>query len=389
MRQRQAAVDYLRQKQLRDDQITRRLRGRTETEQQLQQKEADLVSQLGLISLPDVATAESLLATEEEHVQSIDRLKAQLEGLVGKEPVETLTALRDAAALEIEQKTAALEALGPIAKEPRARERLEVEVRDQEAALERARDDEANARARVDANPVDAEQVAYEVERSSWWREQLNALQRRARVYGLALEAIETAEQATMKTATRYLEKTMRADLERITGGRYRRVDVDDRTLDLRIYAPERGDWVEAVELSQGTIDQIYLAARLGLVRLVTQDRRPPLVFDDPFVTFDDARAGRAFSVLRDLAADFQVIYLTTSTRYDGLADVVIVLSEPTLLDEGPDDFPPPPARVADEPTAPPKRRARTREPMPVAARDPGEAEPAGAAPGDPGTPPS
>ena len=38
--------------------------------------------------------------------------------------------LRDAAALEIEQKTSALEALGPIAKEPRARERLEVEVRD-------------------------------------------------------------------------------------------------------------------------------------------------------------------------------------------------------------------------------------------------------------------
>ena len=36
------------------------------------------------------------------------------------------------------RRRSALEALGPIAKEPRARERLEVEVRDQEAALERA-----------------------------------------------------------------------------------------------------------------------------------------------------------------------------------------------------------------------------------------------------------
>jgi len=30
----------------------------------------------------------------------------------------------------------------------------------------------------------------------------------------------------------------------------------------------------------KGTLDQFYLAARLGLVRQVTQDRRPPLVFD-------------------------------------------------------------------------------------------------------------
>ena len=64
--------------------------------------------------------------------------------------------LRDAAALEIEQKTHALEGLGPIAKEPRARERLEVEVKDQEAAVDRTRDDEATARARADANTVDS-----------------------------------------------------------------------------------------------------------------------------------------------------------------------------------------------------------------------------------------
>ena len=53
----------------------------------------------------------------------------------------------------------------------------------------------------------------------------------------------------------------------------------------------------------------------------MTGDRRPPLVFDDPFVTFDDERAVRALDVLRDLAKDFQVIYLTCSDRYDAVAD--------------------------------------------------------------------
>ncbi len=257
---------------------------------------------------------------------------------MGKAPAETLPTLRDAAALEIEQKTAALEALGPIAREPRARERLEVEVHDQERSLDRSRDAEAGARARVEQNPVDAEQVAGEAERLAAWREQLGALQRRARIYQTALDAIVGAERATMRRATRFLESRMRTDLGRLTAGRYHRVRVDDTTLDISIFAPERGDWVPVEELSQGTLDLAYLAARIGLVRLVTQDRRPPLVMDDPFVTFDDARAARAITFLRDLASDFQVIYLTTSERYDSVADRVVVLPGPTAVDTVADD---------------------------------------------------
>jgi uncharacterized protein YhaN len=293
-----------------------------------------MAQQLLGLGLPDVAAAEALLAAQQEHDSRIERLAAQLDGLVGKELPDTLPALRDAAALDIEQKTHALEALGPIAKEPRARERLEVEVRDLESSLERARDDEANSRARVEANTVDAEQVAAEAERLVAWLEQLAALQRRARIYTRTLQEIETAEQATMKTATRYLERTMVADIGRITGGRYRRVAVDDKTLDLRLFAPEKGDWVDVASLSQGTLDLVYLAARLGLVRLVTGDRRPPLVFDDPFVTLDDARATRALDLLREIARDFQVIYLTTSDRYHAAADSVVSLAGPTELDD-------------------------------------------------------
>ena len=326
------------QAELRDVEVERRLRGRSEMEQELRQAEADTAQQLAGLGLPDLPAAEDLLARETDHVGRIERLAAQLEGLVGKEPADTLPALRDAAALEVEQKTHALEALGPIAKEPRARERLEVEVRDLEAALERARDDEANARARVDANAVDAEQVAGHSERLSGWREQLAALQRRARVYDRTLKEIESAEGATMTTATRFLEKRMVGDVDRITGGRYRRVTVDDKTLDIRLHAPEKDDWVDVRSLSQGTLDLVYLAARLGLVRLVTGDRRPPLIFDDPFVSLDDERAARAIDLLREIARDFQVIYLTTSERYHASADAVVALDGPTEVDDGSTD---------------------------------------------------
>jgi DNA repair exonuclease SbcCD ATPase subunit len=326
---------YRMQGDLRDVEIDRRLRGRSEMEAELKQAEIDAAQVLGALALDDLPAAEDLLAREEAHVNRIDHLEAQLDGLVGKEPRETLPAMRDAAALDIAQKTSALEALGPIAKEPRARERLEVEVRDQEAAVSRARDDEANARARVEANGVDAERVVAEAERLAVWREQLGQLQRRHRVLDATLRAIERAEVATMKTATRYLEGHMVRDVAAVTGGRYRRVRVDDKTLDIEVHAPERGDWVPVSSLSQGTVDLVYLAARLGLVRLVTGDRRPPLVFDDPFVTLDDARAVRALALLKRVASDFQIIYLTTSDRYDAAADAVVELPGPTAIDDG------------------------------------------------------
>jgi DNA repair exonuclease SbcCD ATPase subunit len=331
--QRIQALGFRQQKQLRDVEIDRRLRGRSQLEQELQQAELDMANQLSGLELPDMAAADALLSAEEAHVAKIEVLSAQLQGLVGREPPDVLPSIRDAAALEIDQKSGALDALGPIAKEPRARERLEVEVADAERALEAARDEEANARARVEQNTVDAEEVATQAEKLATWQEQLTTLQRRARVYDLTLQAIDTAERATMRTATRYLEKHMVGDLAKVTDGRYRRVRVDDATLGIEVFAPERGDWVDVSALSQGTLDLVYLAARIGLVRLVTGDRRPPLVLDDPFVTLDDDRARRALELLKAISNDFQVIYLTTSERYDAAADVVRVLDGPTLAD--------------------------------------------------------
>jgi uncharacterized protein YhaN len=90
--------------------------------------------------------------------------------------------------------------------------------------------------------------------------------------------------------------------------------------------------------LSQGTLDLVYLVARIGLVRLVTGDRRPPLILDDPFITFDDARAKRSLELLRDVARDFQVIYLTTPGRYHASADAVVPLAGPTEMDDRPDE---------------------------------------------------
>jgi len=74
------------------------------------------------------------------------------------------------------------------------------------------------------------EQVAGEAERLVTWREQLNALKRRVRIYEATLAAIETAEGMTMRKATRFLEQQVGRDIARLTGGRYRKVEIDDRS---------------------------------------------------------------------------------------------------------------------------------------------------------------
>ena len=89
----------------------------------------------------------------------------------------------------------------------------------------------------------------------------------------------------------------------------------------------------------------------------MTGDRRPPLILDDPFVTLDDERATRALELLRAIASDFQVIYLTTSDRYDEVADAVVELPGPTMVDDAP---PRSPRRSC------PTRRLRRRRRRPV-----------------------
>jgi len=163
------------------------------------------------------------------------------------------------------------------------------------------------------------------------------------RIYEDVLATLNAAERGTMKKAARFLEGRMARDVERITNGRYRRLRVDEGTLTFSVHSPETGGWIDVRRLSQGTLDALYLCARLGIVRQVTSPAAPPLLLDDPFVTFDEERAMRALALLKDMARDLQVILITTSDRYDQLADHVVVLPEPSERD-GPEPVAPAPS---------------------------------------------
>jgi len=325
-----------RQIDLQEAEIQRRLRGRTQEEEQLRDARRERDGLLTSLGVADVYAGDALLERQMAHSAAIEELRAELRGVLAGVPgSRDLAAERDRAATEMDASRHALSGLGGVAADPAAaRVRALQVLRQTQQDREQAIQEEGQAQGRVDQNTIDSERVAGLAESVAGTEERLIGLERRVRVYELTLAAIDQAEQGTMKKAARYLEEHMGDDVARITDGRYRRVEVNEHDLTFRVWSAEAADWVSVQQLSQGTLDQVYLAARLGLVRQVTQEQRPPLIFDDPFVTFDDARARHAAELLRDLAHDHQVLYLTTSDRYDSVADSVVVLPGPTLRDE-------------------------------------------------------
>jgi hypothetical protein len=332
-RRRSSAIVVDRSKQLADVQIDRRLRGRSQMENELKECEGDFSQQLMGIGHPDLATAQAELAQEEAHVARIDELTARLEGLVGRDAPETFPTSRDSALAAAANRSADLAKLPDEARADGARPRLEAEVTGAEASLEAARQAAATARAAVEANSVDSDQATGEAERLAVWQGQLARLQRKARIHEAALKGIERAEAATTALTTRYVERRVNATIAQMTGGRYRRVAIDDGSLAVRVFSADRNDWVPIESVSDGTAEQVLLAARIGLLGYVTGGQLPPLLLDDPFAAYDDARAAQSFDLLKQLAAGQQIVYLTASSRFDAAGDSVVSLAGPTALD--------------------------------------------------------
>ena len=68
--------------------------------------------------------------------------------------------------------------------------------------------------------------------------------------------------------------------------------------------------------MSRGTLEQLYLAMRFGLIEEYESRSEPlPAVLDDVFVNFDDDRDQRLIEILNRFGQKRQVIVLTCHQR--------------------------------------------------------------------------
>lgn len=93
--------------------------------------------------------------------------------------------------------------------------------------------------------------------------------------------------------------------------------DYDDRNeqinldMDLKISIVSSGQTHEANYLSGGQSDLSNLAVRFALLDVLFTNEKPVLVLDDPFVNLDERKISSAERLLKNAAADYQIIYFT------------------------------------------------------------------------------
>ncbi len=178
-----------------------------------------------------------------------------------------------------------------------------------------------------------AEEKEIDAERQIKLEEEVENLQKalkqedkRVKIYELAREFISRARAETFLAANEILEKEIQNCLSIFTNGKYERVRINKEGFELWVYSDEKGDWARPEELSGGAIDELYLAFRLALVKMIFGDKRPPLLLDDPFVNFDSIRLSNTLRFLKKLADEHQIIIFTLGDSYDTVADNIILL---------------------------------------------------------------
>lgn len=116
---------------------------------------------------------------------------------------------------------------------------------------------------------------------------------------GLALELMSRAAEEMRQSFGPRLNESTGEILAQLTGGRYRQVLV---TKDYEVRVRQGNHFREHEFLSDGAVDQVYLALRLALSRMISQREDPlPLVLDDVLMQYDDHRARRCLRYLAGL----------------------------------------------------------------------------------------
>jgi DNA repair exonuclease SbcCD ATPase subunit len=175
---------------------------------------------------------------------------------------------------------------------------------------------------------VDAESQIKLEEELEGFQEALKHEERKVKVYELAREFISQARTEILSSTEEALEKEIQRYLAVFTNDKYKQVRVIKEALEFWVYSDEKGDWAKPEDLSGGVIDEFYLAFRLALAELIFDDKKPPLILDDPFVNFDSVRLANTLNFFKTLASDYQIIIFTLGDLYDNVADNIILLDE-------------------------------------------------------------
>lgn len=131
----------------------------------------------------------------------------------------------------------------------------------------------------------------------------------------LAMEALSDANAELQSRFSPELGREAGRIFSALSGGKYDGVLLDR---DMNASASSGADPIprSAALLSQGGADQLYLALRLAICRLVLpKEKHVPLILDDALTSFDDERLGFALEWLLEESRNRQILLFTCQSR--------------------------------------------------------------------------
>ena len=244
----------------------------------------EVIAAQAIADAAEHAKAEAAVAELSERYEAADPAAVETELATAAAAVETVTAERDAAKLELHTLTAELGVIGSEGRQSRLDEA--------QTELDRARAEHLRIGERAEAA---------QLLRDTMIRHRDNTRQRYVQPYRTELERLGRQVFGTS------FEVGVDTDLT-----------IQTRTLD--------GCTVPYDSLSGGAKEQLGILARLAGAALVAKEDTVPVVIDDALGFADPERLAKMGEVLSTVGSHGQVIVLTcTPGRYDGVADAEVI----------------------------------------------------------------
>jgi len=298
----------------------------------------DVRRRLAALGVPSLAAAFEQVARRQEALRRQTTARRILESLLGGRTAEEMAEEHRRVLTDLGAIRAQREDPDMVLKQldPAGFQRLRAEAAAREKRLADAREALQRLEGRLSGR-LPHEDLARVEEDLAETRDRLARRQQHVEVLRLAKEVMLEAHRQTIVPGRAMLEDRAGRYLHELSGGVYDRLSVDEHTLAPRVWVGPPKEWANVVagEIGSGAFDQCYLALRLALIDLLCQDRRPPLFLDDPFLAYDEDRAGGALRLLRQLGRERQIFLLTCRSGYGGHADHLILLGEIPAAQDG------------------------------------------------------
>ena len=145
-------------------------------------------------------------------------------------------------------------------------------------------------------------------------KERIKSLEKKLKGVEIATNYMEKAFKELQKSFGPVINKKVEDIFKDVTKGAYKDLRVSE-DYNLVVKDTKSNKIMDASYLSSGTYDQIYLALRLGIIDIIFEDKKVPIILDESFTQYDDNRLKTMLDIIYKRVYKNQIILFTCQKR--------------------------------------------------------------------------